>query len=507
MRTRSSTASSLPPRSIASACPLWTWLLCASAALLNGQDFLVSNARLIDGTGAPARPSSVRVAEGRIRAVGNLKPRPGETVIDAKGYVLAPGFIDLHNHSDRGLDNEPQASTQVAQGITTAVLGMDGGSPLPVAGWISKRTANPAAIHTMLFAGHASIRTKVMGSDYKRAATDVEIRQMAELVEQAMREGAQGLSTGLEYEVGSYSTTEEVVALARAAARHRGIYVSHIRDEADKTFAALREAVRIAEEARIAVHVSHIKLGTVSVWGKAGEAIRLLEGARRRGLKVTADAYPYDAWASTITVLIPDKQYENRASVEKGLADVGGAQNVLIVNCREHPDYEFRTLEEIAAKKGVRAADVFMEVVRTGGASVVCKSMTEADIQAFYSVPWIAVASDGGIGMRHPRAAGSFPRVLARFVREKRWLSIEEAVRKMTSLPAGILGLADRGRVKPGLRADLVLFDPDAVLDHSTFQKPSALAHGVLGVWVDGVRVWTGTGVSGSLPGKVKAGR
>lgn len=328
---------------------------------------------------------------------------------------------------------------------------------------------------------------------------------MKSILDASMLEGARGLSTGLEYEVGSYATTVEVIELARVVARRGGIYVSHIRDEADRTFEALREVIQIARTAKVHAHISHLKLGTIGVWGKAGEAVRLLEEARREGLRITADCYPYDAWASTITVLVPDKQYENPASVKKALDDVGGGANVTIVNCREHSDYEFRTLAEIAANKGVTPVDVFIEVVRSGGASVVCRSMQEADIRRFYSTPWIAVASDGGIGMRHPRAAGTFPKVLGDFVREKRWLPLEEAIRKMTSMPAEILGLSDRGRIQAGMRADLVLFDASRIRDRSTFDQPARVAVGVHGVWVSGKRVWDTGRATGNLPGEVIA--
>jgi N-acyl-D-amino-acid deacylase len=477
--------------------------LLVLAAALAGQSFLITNANVVDGTGAKARAASVRVEAGRITGVGGLKARVGDTVVDARGLTLAPGFIDLHNHSDRGLNDQPQAPSQVSQGITTAVMGVDGGSPFPVADWVARRKTNPPALNVGLLVGHATIRTKVMGTDYQRAARPDEVAKMAALVDQAMREGALGISTGLEYEVGSYSTTEEVVALAKVVAQHGGLYMSHIRDEADKSFDALREILRIADEARVAVHVSHIKLGTVGVWGKSREAVELLANARRKGLDVTADCYPYEAWASTITVLVPDKQYDNPASVKRGLDDVGGGQNVTVVNCREHPDYEFKNLEEIAQKEGITAVDAFIKIVKTGGASVVARSMKEDDIRTFYMTPWISIASDGGIGMRHPRAAGTFPRVLGRYVREQGWLTLEEAVRKMTSLPAARLHLVDRGAIRTGYHADLVLFDAARVMDQATFPEPAKLSTGIEKVWVNGELVWDGRAATGRTPGVV----
>src|SRR5437870_3219756 len=259
---------------------------------------------------------------------------------------------------------------------------------------------------------------------------------MAALVDRGMREGAVGLSSGLEYEVGSYSETAELVEMAKAAARHGGIYMSHIRDEADKAFDAFKEAIEIGERAHIPVQISHIKLGTVNVWRKSADAIRLIEDARRRGVDVTADAYPYNAWSSTITVLVPDKRYDYPPSVERALADVGGAANVLIVRHAAHPEYEFRTLDAVARDRKMTPVDLFMQIVKDGGAGIVCTSMVDEDIRAFYQRPWVMVGSDGGINARHPRGAGTFPKVLGRYVREQHWITLPDAIRKMTRAPA-----------------------------------------------------------------------
>jgi N-acyl-D-amino-acid deacylase len=361
----------------------------------------------------------------------------------------------------------------------------------------------PSALNVLTFVGHATLRTRVMGADTARAATPEEVRRMAALAEEAMREGAFGLSTGLEYETGKAATTEEVVALARVAARHGGLYVSHIRDEADLTFEALEEALRIGREARLPVQISHIKLGTAGVWGRARDAVALINRARRRGQDVTADCYPYDAWHSTIRVLVPSGRHDDARDVAKALADVGGAANVTIVSCRAHPEYEFKTLEEIARGRGVSAVEQYMQIVRDGGASVVCRSMKEEDMRVFYRQPWVMVCSDGGVGGRHPRGAGTYPRVLGHYVRERGWLSLPEAVRKMTSLPAARLKLRDRGLVRAGMLADLVLFDPARVRDRATFQQPQLISEGVERVFVSGVEVWRAGKVTGARPGRV----
>jgi N-acyl-D-amino-acid deacylase len=492
---------------------LIAWLCVAAVAIAAATDaqpqstssFVIVNARLVDGTGAPARTGSVRVVDGRIIEVGGVTPATGERVVDARGLVLAPGFIDPHNHSTDGLLTEPLAPTQISQGITTVLVGQDGSSPWPIGDYLARLRAAPPALNVMTAVGHATVRRQVMGDDYKREARLEEVTRMEALVERGMREGAVALSSGLEYEVGGYSNTEEVVALARVAGRAGGFYISHIRDEADRTFEAMREVIAIGERAGLPVQNTHIKLGTVGVWRKASEALALLDAARARGLDVTADAYPYNAWSSTIAVLVPSKRYDDPVDVAKGLADVGGAENILITRHAARPDYEYKTLAVVAKSQGITPVDLFIQIVKNGGASVVCTAMVDEDIRAFYQWPWTMVSSDGGIGMRHPRGAGTYPRVLGRFVRERQWLTLEEAIRKMTSLPASRLKLTDRGVLRPGAWADLVLFDPDAVIDRSTFDDPFALATGIRQVWVNGTPVWEEPRPTGARPGAVIA--
>ena len=467
--------------------------------------FLVVGAKVADGTGGPLRAANVRVVAGYVTEVGDLTPRQDETVVDGKDRVLAPGFIDVHNHSTTGLAREPLAVSQISQGITSLLVGQDGGSPLPIGEYLEARRAAPASVNVATCVGHASVRSKVMGEDYKRKARPDEITQMEELVDQGFKEGALCLSSGLEYEVGGYATVEEVIALAKVAARHGGFYISHIRDEADLTLEARTELVAIGERAGVAVQNTHIKVGTAGVWGKARDALRIFDSARSRGLDVTADCYPWDAWSSTILVLIPNKKYDDPVSVARGLADVGGAKNVMITSYEKDRSYEFKNMAEIAAGRGITPVDLFIEIAKNGGASVVAKSMMDEDIRAFYAWPWTMVSSDGGIEYRHPRGAGTFPRVLGRFVRERGWLTLEEAIRKMTSLPAWRLGLRDRGKVVPGFIADLVLFDPLTVIDNATFTEPFRLSTGIEKVWVSGELAWTGGKSTGARPGRVLA--
>lgn len=483
---------------------LTAFVLSASAQQQSGKtQVLISGGTLIDGTGSARRVADVRIVGDTIKEIGRLKPQPGEQVIDAKGLIVAPGFVDIHNHSERGFANDPTARTQTLQGITTIAVGPDGGSPFPVGGYLEWCEKQRLATNVIAFVGHATVRQKVMGQDFKRTATEAEIAKMAELIEQAMREGAVGLSSGLEYDIGNPATTEEVIALSKVAARYGGIYMSHVRDEADLAFDAFREAIRIGREAKLPVQISHIKLGTVGVWNKAAEVVKLIEAARRTGQDITADCYPYDAWGSTITVLIPSRRHDDPAAVKKGLDDVGGGQNVLITSCSAHRNYEGRTLDEIAKMSGKSAVDVYIQIVKDGGAGVVCKSMIEPDIKTFYQQRWVMVSSDGGIGMRHPRGAGTFPRVLGRYVREQKWLSLEEAVRKMTSFPAWRLGLKDRGTIKAGMKADVVVFDANQVIDRSTMTQPGIEPVGVRYVWVNGGMVVAEGKVTGERSGAI----
>jgi N-acyl-D-amino-acid deacylase len=494
----------------------WGWaLLLMLGGAVRGQDEKPASIRLVggtvvDGTGARRRAADVRMVGDRIEAIGRLKPVAGERVIDARGLIVAPGFVDIHNHSDRGFAGDPTARTQILQGITTVAVGADGDSPFPIGEYLDRWRRQRLAPNVVAFIGHATVRERVMGADYKRRATEVEIARMADLVEQGMREGAVGLSTGLEYDVGNPATTEEVIALARAAAKSGGIYMSHVRDEADRAMEAFQEAIRIGREARVPVQVSHIKLGTVNVWNQARRVVNQIEAARRSGVDVMADCYPYDAWASTITVLVPSRRHDDSAAVKKGLDDVGGGANVRVTSCAAHPEYEGRTLDEIAKSRSRSTVDIYMQIVANGGAGVVCKSMIEADIKTFYRQPWVMVASDGGIGMRHPRGAGAFPRVLSEYVRARRWLTLEAAIRKMSALPAARLKLTDRGLLKAGLKADVVLFDPKQVRDRSTMMRPMTEPVGVQYVFVNGVAVVASGDVTGERSGMIlrrEAGR
>ncbi|MBS1841923.1 MAG: amidohydrolase family protein [Acidobacteria bacterium] len=482
--------------------------LCPLPALCQQQSTVIINAQLADGTGAPLRHVNLRITGSRIAKIGNFKPAKSDKVLDAKGFILAPGFIDIHNHSTEGLDADPLAESQIAQGLTSLILGADGDSPWPIAPWIEAHRKNPASVNVAVIAGHATIRELVMGKDFRRVATPEEISKMVSLTAHAMHEGAIGLSSGLEYDLASYSNTDEVIAMAAEAAKSGGFYMTHIRDEGNKSFEALKEEIEVGKRAHIPIEHSHIKLGTVGVWHKAPEYIAIINDARKHGVDFLADCYPYEAWHSGIKVLMPDKQYQNPASVEKAIADNGGPESVTIAEFKPNPSYAGHTLGELAKINNISYVEMYSRIVREGDAanteaSIIGHSMIEEDVKAFYQQPWVMVASDGGIGSEHPRGAGTFPRVLGLYVREKKWITLPEAIRKMTSLPAKRLNWKDRGTLKVGNYADLVLFNPDTILDRATFEKPFELPTGIEKVFVNGTLVWDTGKATGAKPGSV----
>jgi N-acyl-D-amino-acid deacylase len=451
---------------------------------------LVTGGTVIDGTGAPGRPAAIRIDGDTIVEVApGLQPRPGERVVDARGLVVAPGFIDLHSHAARSLDRLPEAESQIRQGVTTAIVGQDGSSELPIAAFLESVDRLQPGINVATSVGAGTVRSLVLGGDYRRAATPAEIEVMQALVDRAMRDGALGLSSGLEYDPGFYATPDEIVALASVVARYGGYYASHVRDEEHEAFAAWREAIDVGRRAGVPVQISHIKLAVKAMWGRAAEGLRILEDARREGVRVMADWYPYTYWQSSIYVLIPDRDFENRDKWRAGLEDIGGPANVLVTNYRPEPSWNGRTLEEIARATGQDAAELIVQMVRKAGPNIgiIGTSMDERDLDTFVRHPLVLVCSDGELAGRHPRGAGAFARVLARYVRERKLLTLEEAVAKMTGRSAAQAGLRDRGVIAPGKKADLVVFDPATIADRATTEAPTQMATGVSAVIVNGV--------------------
>jgi N-acyl-D-amino-acid deacylase len=468
---------------------------------------------VVDGTGAAPYAGSVRVLGDRIVGVGDLAARRGEAVVEGNGAVLAPGFIDTHSHHDRGLlDGMRSARAAVSQGITTIVVGQDGGSSYPLRDFFAEVEATPPAVNVASYTGHAALRRRVMGDDLLRPATPEEVEAMAALLRVDMEAGSLGLSTGLEYTAGFNSTTEEVVALARVAAEYDGRYISHIRSEDRRFWEAIAEIIHIGQEVGLPVQVSHMKLAMTSLWGRADELVDTLDAARARGVAITADVYPYTYWSSTMTVLVPDGNF-TRDEVAFALREVAQPDGIIFGRFSPEPAYEGRTLEEIAAERGedpVTAYLALREMVYGPDApegaseSIVARSMIEEDVGKMYLWPHTNVSSDGALAGAHPRGYGSFARVLRTQVREQDALSLEDAVHRMTGLSAEHMGFSDRGVIREGARADLVLFDPRTVTDHADFESPQLPSTGIHGVWVNGVRVWDGESAGESAyPGRV----
>lgn len=493
-------------------------LIIATALLLNqasdAANLLLQQASIIDGTGQPAFRGDVRIEGGRIAAVAtHLTPRPGEEVRIVKGLSLAPGFIDMHSHADRGLLEDLDAATQTRQGLTTMLVGQDGESNYPLRDFFSRLESTPPALNVASMVGHATVREQVMGKDLFRPSTEPELAKMKSVLAQELQAGAFGLSTGLEYEQAHFSTTEEVVALSRIAASSGGFYISHVRDEGNDVFKSYDEILRIGREAHLPVEITHIKLAAPGVWHLAARRMpAIFEQARREKVDLRADVYPYTYWHSTIRVLVTDRDFFNPAKVRLGLANNGGAENIRLTRYTPDPAVAGKTLAEIAKIWKLSDVDTYMRIVKATLAevtsdanmeSIIGTSMTEDDVRWFVAQPQIMFCSDGELHGAHPRGAGTFPRVLGHYVREQKVLPLELAVHKMTGLSATNLGLKDRGRIAPGLVADLVLFDAATVSDQSTVEHPEAPPRGIPYVMVGGEWVIADGKPTGRHPGRV----
>jgi len=469
---------------------------------------LIVNASIVDGTGAPAHPGAVRIDGDRVAEVGDLEPKRGETVVDAKGLVLAPGFIDVHSHHDEGLFEMRGAEPVVSQGVTTIVVGQDGSMTYPVRDLFERMQKTPVAINVATFVGHGNLRNDAMGKDdFRRHATPEEIEKMRRGVEDGMKAGALGLATGLEYDPGIYSAPEEVVELSKVAKQFNGRYISHIRSEDRYFWKAVDEIVNIGREAKIPVEVTHMKLAMKDWWGQSARFLDILDKARAEGIDVTGDIYPYEAWHSDLTVLFPKRDFTNRESAQFALDHVSPPDGIILSSYSPEPELVGMTLADIAKKKGMDPAGTLMDLIARSnfeGAqqSIIGKGMTEEDVAALIAWPYAAICSDGSLDSLHPRGRGAFTKVLRVYVREKKVLTLEQAIHKMTGLSAHNVGIAERGEIRPGAFADLVLFDPATVADRSTWQDPKALSTGISGVWVNGISVWDGSKATGAHPGR-----
>lgn len=493
---------------------LYGVLACFCATLYFGDtlageaSLLVSNAVLVDGSGAPARSGiSVRIRDDRIIEIGKLRPRRAERVVDARGLVLAPGFIDTHSHHDRGVSRHRAVEPVVSQGVTTIVVGQDGGSTLPFDQLFAQLEAEPIAVNVASYVGHGSVRKRVLGDDFKRVATAAEVERMRDIVAASMRAGALGLSTGLEYDPGIYAARSEVIALATEAARFGGRYISHMRSEDRDVWNALEEIIEVGRATGAPVQVSHMKLAMTDWWGQANRYIDRMERARADGVQITGDVYPYDFWHSWLSVLFPKRDFDNRGTVDFVLHSLAPPDGITITGNKADPSTVGKTVAQLAAERGVEPAVVVMTLLAEmqrvhSEVSVNGASMREDDVARFIAWPHSNICSDGSIGNAHPRGAGAFTRILRVYVRETRLLTLEQAVHKMSALAAEHVGLQDRGVIRPGAYADLVLFDPATVADRATRAEPGALSVGVEKVWVNGRLVWERGASTGAYPGR-----
>jgi N-acyl-D-aspartate/D-glutamate deacylase len=493
-------------------------------------DLLIRNAQVYDGMGNPWIRADVGVRDGRIHTVGRLADAKSNKSIDATGLALAPGFIDVHSHAGGGLATEAlkHGRPVLAQGITTVVVNPDGGGPIDLTAQRATYTKQGIGLNVALMVPHGSIRREVMGMT-DRDPTAQELARMVDLTRTGMRAGAFGLSSGLYYAPGSYSNTAEVIAMARAVAETGGVYSSHIRDESDYSvglMAAVQEVIDIAEQAGLIGIVSHVKALGPASHGLSMSIVERIESARRRGVQIYTDQYPYNASGTGITgALIPrwaqvagrdallrrirgDEGKKILEEVRANIARRGGAETLVISRYTVDPALEGRTLAELAQAAGTTPEQHALDLLQKGEAGLVSFNMSERDIELLMRQPWTMTSTDGdlvpmGEGKPHPRAYGAFPRKLRLYVQERGVIDLPFAIRSMTSLPAQVFGMTDRGQIRPGAIADLVLFDPARVRDAATYQEPHQMAEGMTHIVVNGVLVQEDGTFGDALPGQV----
>jgi N-acyl-D-amino-acid deacylase len=494
-------------------------------------DLLITGGTIVDGLGGASRRADLAIKDGRIAAIGRLPGATATETIDARGLVVAPGFIDVHTHAD-GIAQTPGAENFVRMGVTSVVAGNCGSSALDVGDALTTIKQTGTAINFATLIGHNTVRRAAMGNA-NRAPTVAEFAKMKSLVWKAMADGAVGFSTGLEYVPGTYAQASEILELARVAANAGGLYASHMRDEGNRLEAAVEETIQIGEEAMCRVEISHLKVDSPSRWGASGAALSLIDDARKRGIDVTADQYAYTAASSTLGIRFPSWVLEgDQGAVAARLSDpatwekIKGEMRTLLAR-RGFPDLAFSvvashaadptlnglSLKQVAVRQlGSDSMDAQLEAARQmmmhGGASMVYHLMSDADVDRIMKHPQVAIASDSSVltpgeGVPHPRGYGNTVRVLAEYVRKRHVISLEEAVRKMTSLPAQHFRFANRGLLKEGYAADVAIFDPATVADAATFEKPHAYAVGMAYVLVNGVVVVRKGAQTLARPGQV----
>jgi N-acyl-D-amino-acid deacylase len=508
-----------------------------SQAQTDSIDLLIKDARVVDGTGAPAYSADVAVRGDTILRIAPRIEGPATKVVNARSKVIAPGFIDIHVHARDSIFDVPTADNYVRQGVTTLIEGPDGSSPLPI-GLFLDRVAKSAVVPNFgLFVGQGSVRDSVMGAVDRRATAE-ELEQMRRIVRRGMAEGAFGLSTGLFYVPGAFTPTGEIVELAKVAGQMRGIHISHMRDEATRVLDSVRETLEIGEKGGLPTQITHHKIIGALNWGKSVDTLRLVDEARARGIDVTMDQYPYTASSTSIhAALVPAWANEGgRVRLLERLQDAatrsriraetirlikeerggGDPNNVQLSSCEWDRALAGKRLSDVTTARKLEptvenAADTVLWMIEQGECLAIFHAINEEDLQRILKHPATMIASDGSVPVYgqaspHPRSYGTFVRVLGRYVRELKVITLEDAVRKMSGSPAKRLGLADRGLLQQGLKADLVVFDPDTVRDTATFEKPHQYAEGVSLVVINGQVAFENGRMTAARPGRVLYG-
>ena len=492
-------------------------------------DLVITNARVVDGTGNPWFRADVAVKNGRIVKIGRVNSTDAKQTIDARNQILAPGFIDVHAHVEN-IFNQPEAENFVRMGVTSLVTGNCGGSVTDVEKFFGNFSEKPLAVNLATLIAHGSVRENVMKLD-NREPTPEELEKMKGIVDKAMRDGAVGLSTGLIYVPGTYAKTDEVVALAKVAAQHGGVYATHMRSEGEKVVDAIKESINIGEQAGMPVEISHFKISSKALWGESPTTIGLVKEARQRGLQVTVDQYVYTASSTSLDVRMPDWALAGgREEGKKRLADAATREKIIkemketlkkskfkdysyayVASYAAKPEFNGKNIKEIAkiarGKDNLDAQiEQIFEMYSNGGAQMVYHVMDEGDLQNILREPFTMIAADSGVrrfgsGAPHPRGYGNNARVLGKYVRELKIIPLEDAIRKMTSLPAQTFGLRDRGLIREGFAADLVIFDENTIADKATFENPHQYAVGISHVFVNGKPVFADGKMTEARPG------
>ncbi|MCU1384762.1 MAG: N-acyl-D-amino-acid deacylase [Acidobacteria bacterium] len=500
-------------------------------------DLVIRHGRIVDGTGSPWYLGDVAVRNDTIVRIAPRIDAPAARVIDAAGKIVAPGFIDLHTHARRGIFDVPGADNYVRQGVTTIMEGPDGSSPLPIKPFLDRIAALKVTPNFGLFVGQGTIRDEVIGP-INRKATPAELEKMRGLVRGGMQDGAFGLSSGLFYVPGTFTPTDEVVELAKVAGRMGGIYISHMRDETNGILASVKETIEIGEKGGLPTQVTHHKVIGKANWGRAVDTLKLIDEARARGVDATMDQYPYTASATSIQAALmpayaleggrdavlkrlqtPALRNELRKETARIIAEERGGgdpNNVQLSRCDWDHSLDGKRLGDVTKARGFEptidnAADTVFWIVEKGGCGGIFHAISEDDLQRILRHPATMIGSDGevpifGQASPHPRSYGTFVRVLGRYVRELKVITLEEAVRKMSAFPAQRIGLADRGVLREGMKADIAIFDAATVRDMATFDKPHQYAEGVTAVIVNGQVAFENGTMTPARPGRILLG-